>query len=61
MTWKERRTVTILSIILAVLAAALLVVLGIRYREHRAADGAVRRLHCGDLLQLHRHSVLFSG
>ena len=37
MTWKERRTVTILSIIVAVLAAALLVVLGIRYREHRAA------------------------
>lgn len=43
MTWKERRTVTILSIILAVLAAALLVVLGIRYREHRAADGAVQQ------------------
>ena len=54
MTWKERRTVTILSIILAVLAAALLVVLGIRYREHRAAG-------CGDLLQLHCHAVFFSG
>ena len=43
MTWKERRTVTILSIILAVLAAALLVVLGIRYREHRAAGDAVQQ------------------
>ena len=28
MTWKERRTITILSIILAVLSAALLIVLG---------------------------------
>lgn len=37
MTWKERRTITILSIILAVLSAALLIVLGIKYREARAA------------------------
>ena len=29
MTWKERRTITVLSIILAILSAALLIVLGI--------------------------------
>ena len=43
MTWKERRTVTVLSIILAVLAAALLIVLGIRYREHLAAGDQVQQ------------------
>lgn len=37
MTWSERRTVTILSVILAILFAALLVVLGIRHRENLAA------------------------
>ena len=48
MTWSERRLITILSIILAVLSAAVLVVLGIRYRENRpvaaaaAADPAVQ-------------------
>lgn len=35
MTWQERRTVTILSTILLILFAALLIVLGIRYRENR--------------------------
>lgn len=35
MTWQERRTVTILSTILAILCAALLIVLGIRYQENR--------------------------
>ena len=35
MTWKEKRIVTVLSAILAVLAAALLIVLSLRYREHR--------------------------
>ncbi len=35
MTWQERRTVTILSTILAVLCAALLIVLGIRYQQNR--------------------------
>ena len=35
MTWNERKVVSILSGILAVLCAALLVVLGIRYRENR--------------------------
>lgn len=35
MTWKERRTITILSAILAVLSAALLIVLGMKYRAAR--------------------------
>ena len=35
MTWKERRTITILSSILLVLVIALLIVLGIRYRQSR--------------------------
>ncbi len=35
MTWRERRIVTILSTILLILMAALLVVLGIRYRASR--------------------------
>lgn len=38
MDWKQKRIVTILSTILAILSAAVLVVLGIRYREHRQAD-----------------------
>ncbi len=38
MTWRERRTITILTTILLVLAAILLIVLGIRYREHRAEE-----------------------
>ncbi len=35
MTWRERRLITILSIILAVLSAAVLVMLGVRYRQAR--------------------------
>ena len=35
MTWQERRTVTILSTILAVLCAALLIVLGMRFQQNR--------------------------
>ena len=35
MTWRERRIVTILSTILLILMAALLVVLGMRYRASR--------------------------
>lgn len=35
MTWKERRTVTLLLSIMAVLFAALLIVFGMRYREGR--------------------------
>lgn len=38
MDWKQRRTVSILSMILAVLSAAVLIVLGIRYRAARPAD-----------------------
>jgi len=37
MTWRERRLVTVLSTILAILVIAVLIVLGIRYRESRAA------------------------
>ena len=37
MTWKERRLITDLSVILAILSAALLIVLGIRYRQSRDA------------------------
>lgn len=37
MSWKEKRLITILSIILAVLCAAVLVVLSSRYRAARAA------------------------
>lgn len=35
MTWKERRTISMLLTVMAVLFAALLIVFGIRYREHR--------------------------
>ena len=35
MTWSERRIVTVLSTILVILCGALLIVLGIRYRENR--------------------------
>ena len=35
MTWKEKRIVSILSTVLALLLAALLIVLSIRYRENR--------------------------
>ena len=38
MTWRERRIVTILTAIALVLAAALLIVLGIRFRQWRAAS-----------------------
>lgn len=39
MTWKERRIITILSAILAVLSIALLIVLGLRYQASRAETG----------------------
>ena len=38
MTWRERRIVTILTAIVLILAAALLIVLGIRFRQWRAAQ-----------------------
>lgn len=40
MTWKEKRTVTVLTTILLVLSSLLLIVLGIRYRQHRAITEA---------------------
>lgn len=40
MSWRERQLITVLSIILALLSAAVLVVLGIRYREARARQEA---------------------
>ena len=41
MTWTERKVVSILCVILAVLFAALLIVLGIRYRENRDVEEPV--------------------
>ncbi|MBQ2738930.1 MAG: DUF4340 domain-containing protein [Oscillibacter sp.] len=38
MTWRERRIVTFLSTILGILCIALLIVLGIKYRESRAPE-----------------------
>ena len=38
MTWNERRIITALCVVLALLSAALLVVLGLRYRENRDAE-----------------------
>lgn len=40
MTWRERRLITVLSTILMILVAAVLIVLGIRYRENRAEKEA---------------------
>lgn len=42
MSWKEKRLITVLSIILAVLCAAVLVVLSIRYRAALAERAAVQ-------------------
>jgi len=36
MTWRERRLITVLTTILLILTAAVLIVLGIRYRQSRA-------------------------
>lgn len=57
MDWKERRTATILSAILAVLFAAVLIVLGMRYRASRPepeaeGDGS------GAIMQQADHSAL---
>lgn len=41
MTWRERRIITILTTIVLVLAAALLIVLGIRFREWRDSGDSV--------------------
>lgn len=40
MSWKEKRLITVLSIILAVLFAAVLIVLSVRYRASQAAKAA---------------------
>lgn len=40
MTWTERRLIRFLSIILLILTSAVVIVLGIRYRENRAAAEA---------------------
>jgi len=38
MTWSEKRIITVLCAILALLSAALLILLGLRYRENRDAE-----------------------
>lgn len=43
MSWKEKRLITVLSIILAVLFAAVLVVLSLRYRAARAERAAAQQ------------------
>lgn len=71
MTWKERRLITVLSVILAILSAALLIVLGIRYRQSRdavqdpaaqaaqAAPGCRQCIRLAQRIQRQRHTVLF--
>lgn len=74
MTWKERRLITVLSVILAILSAALLIVLGIRYRQSRdavqdpaaqavqAAPGRRQHLRLPERIQRQCHAVfLHSG
>lgn len=39
MDWRQRRTVTMLTAVLLILLAAVLIVLGIRYRENRQEEG----------------------
>lgn len=57
MDWRERRTVTILSVILAILFAAVLIVLGIRYRASRPETAAGGEAD-GGLVQQANHSAL---
>ena len=40
MTWRERRIITLLSTVLLILSAAVLIALGIRYRQSRAQQDA---------------------
>lgn len=42
MDWRQRRTIAALSTILTVLFILVLVVGGIRYHQHRSAQGAIR-------------------
>ena len=50
MSWKEKRLITILSIILAVLCAAVLVVLSIRYRAAQGPLLAFTRSAAGETI-----------
>ena len=51
MSWKEKRLITILSIILAVLCAAVLLVLSVRYRAAQAAKAEGGQASASDIAQ----------
>ena len=51
MSWKEKRLITILSIILAVLCAAVLLVLSVRYRAAQAAKAEDNQTSASDIAQ----------
>ena len=51
MSWKEKRLITILSIILAVLCAAVLLVLSVRYRAAQAAKAEGDQTSASDIAQ----------
>ena len=51
MSWKEKRLITILSIILAVLCAAVLLVLSVRYRTAQAAKAENSQTSASDIAQ----------
>ena len=51
MSWKEKRLITILSIILAVLCAAVLLVLSVRYRAAQAAKAEDNQTSAADIAQ----------
>ncbi|MBE6995267.1 MAG: DUF4340 domain-containing protein [Ruminococcaceae bacterium] len=51
MTWKERRLISLLSAILGLLAAVLLIVLGIRYRESRPEPTPVSKPETGEITE----------
>ena len=51
MSWKEKRLITILSIILSVLCAAVLLVLSVRYRAAQAAKAEDNQTSASDIAQ----------
>ena len=51
MSWKEKRLITILSIFLAVLCAAVLLVLSVRYRAAQAAKAEDNQTSASDIAQ----------
>ena len=51
MSWKEKRLITILSIILSVLCAAVLLVLSVRYRAAQAAKAEGDQTSASDIAQ----------